>query len=108
MDLRTYSQERIGKVWTETDHIRLTAHMNKVDRLVQDVYNLAKEAKCIPLAVRPESARQPLQSGDRVVCRGGCGCERVIDRFSVSTLDDGFIAHFVGGGQWPVHDLRPA
>jgi len=108
VDLRTYSEEHIGRIWTEADHARLADHMSKVDRLVQDVYHLAREAQCFPVSVRPAGARQALAAGDHVVCRNNCGCERIIDHFGISTLNNELIAYFSGGGHWPVDDLRLA
>ena len=39
-DLRAYSAMRVGKVWTESDHIFLVSHLDKVDALAQAAHNL--------------------------------------------------------------------
>ena len=58
MDLRAYSEERIGKVWTDADHLRLVTHMNGIYRLAKEIHELATEAQRAPLETRPEGARR--------------------------------------------------
>jgi hypothetical protein len=39
MDLRERSHQAVGNIWTEADHIYLVGHLDKIDRLVQDLHN---------------------------------------------------------------------
>lgn len=49
IDIRQYSAEKVGKVWSEADHIRLMAQMDRVDKLAQDLHNFhaRKESKAV-------------------------------------------------------------
>lgn len=53
MDLLTYSESRVGEQWREEDHVFLVTHMDKVDRLTQDIYDRRKtEALVIAESMR--------------------------------------------------------
>lgn len=39
MNLRDYSYNKVGDVWTEQDHAFLISQLDKADRLAQDAHN---------------------------------------------------------------------
>lgn len=43
-DLRTYSEQHVGRQWTELDHLFLSQQLTQIDKLAQDLANL-REAK---------------------------------------------------------------
>jgi hypothetical protein len=40
MDLKTYSEQHVGLVWTEADHLFLANQLRQMDELAQGVVNL--------------------------------------------------------------------
>ncbi len=38
-DLKQYSYNKVGDVWSEADHKFLVAQLDKINKLAQDVYN---------------------------------------------------------------------
>lgn len=39
MNLRDYSYNKVGDVWTEQDHTFLVSQLGKADKLAQDAHN---------------------------------------------------------------------
>lgn len=34
-----FSESKVGKVWSEADHVRLIAQLDRVDKLAQDLHD---------------------------------------------------------------------
>ncbi len=60
LDLRTYSEQRIGSVWSNEDHAFLTAALTRIDQTCLEVWEqIRKESKFRPLRLSELIALEP-------------------------------------------------